>query len=51
MAGLGGAEYRPFGGVAIEPQVFPDSPNKPHFPDPVLRPGHVYRQLSEYRLS
>ncbi|MCP8937716.1 galactose mutarotase [Alsobacter sp. SYSU M60028] len=51
VAGLGGARYGAFGGVAIEPQVFPDSPNKPHFPDPVLRPGHVYRQLSEYRLS
>ena len=51
VPGLGGATYGPFGGVAIEPQVVPDSPNKPHFPDPVLRPGDVYRQVSEYRVS
>jgi len=50
VPGLDGASYRPFGGVAIEPQVFPDSPNKPHFPDPVLRPGEVYRQVSEFRI-
>ena len=50
-AGPGRYEYGPFGGIAIEPQVFPDSPNKPHFPDPTLRPGQVYRQVSEYRLG
>jgi hypothetical protein len=26
----------------------PDSPNLPHFPSTVLRPGEVYRQISEY---
>ena len=46
VPGLGGARYGAFGGVAIEPQVFPDSPNKAHFPDPTLRPGEVYRQVS-----
>lgn len=51
VPGLDGAKYGPFGGIAIEPQVFPDSPNKPHFPDPTLRPGQVYRQVSEYRLG
>ena len=48
VPGLGGARYGAFGGVAIEPQVFPDSPNKLHFPDPTLRPGEVYRQVTEY---
>jgi aldose 1-epimerase len=51
VPGLGGATYGAFGGIAIEPQVFPDSPNKPHFPDPTLRPGEVYGQVSEYRLK
>lgn len=51
VPGLGGAQYGPFGGVAIEPQVFPDSPNKAHFPDPTLRPGEVYRQVSEFRVG
>ncbi len=51
VPGLGGAKYGPFGGVAIEPQIFPDSPNKAHFPDPTLRPGQVYRQVSEFRVG
>jgi aldose 1-epimerase len=50
VPGLGGARYGAFGGVAIEPQIFPDSPNKAHFPDPTLRPGEVYRQVSEFRV-
>lgn len=49
VPGLSGARYGRFAGVAIEPQIFPDSPNKPYFPDPTLRPGEVYRQVSEYR--
>ncbi|MFO1149252.1 MAG: aldose epimerase family protein [Alsobacter sp.] len=51
VPGLGGARYGAFAGAAIEPQVFPDSPNKPFFPDPTLRPGEVYRQVSEYRFG
>jgi aldose 1-epimerase len=48
VPGLGGARYGNFAGFALEPQVFPDSPNKAHFPDPTLRPGEVYRQVTEY---
>ena len=33
----------------LEAQHVPDSPNLPHFPSTVLRPGGVYRQVSEYR--
>lgn len=29
-------------GVCLEPQLFPDSPNHPEFPSPVLLPGEVY---------
>lgn len=38
-----------FGGVAIEPQNFPDAVNQPGFPDPVLRPGERYRRHVLYR--
>jgi len=31
------------GGVALEPQRFPDTPNRPDFPTSVLRPGEAYR--------
>lgn len=49
VAGLGGKPYGPNAGIALEPQHVPDSPNLPHFPSTVLRPGEVYRQVSEYR--
>lgn len=39
------------GGVAIEPQHFPDSPNHSHFPSARLDPGGRYRHLSIYRFS
>lgn len=51
VAGLDGAPYGANAGVALEPQHAPDSPNLPHFPSTVLRPGEVYRQVSEYRFG
>ena len=48
--GLSGVAYGTFAGMAIEPQIFPDSPNRPHFPNPLLLPGQMYRQVSEFRL-
>lgn len=46
-----GRSYNDYDGVAIECQNFPDAPNKPGFPSPVLRPGEVYRQIIEFRFS
>lgn len=43
-AGKCGRSYNDYDGVAIECQNFPDAPNKPEFPSPVLRPGEVYGQ-------
>lgn len=40
---------RPYAGLAIEPQDFPDAVNIPAFPSPILRPGEVYRQRMVYR--
>ena len=39
------------GGVALETQHFPDSPNHPNFPSTVLRPGDVFRSTTLYRFS
>lgn len=36
---------------ALEPQHFPDSPNKPSFPSTVLRPGALYHTLTLYKMS
>ncbi len=38
-----GGRYRQGDGVALEPQLPPDSPNRPDLADPVLRPGATYR--------
>ena len=35
-------------GVAFETQNFPDAPNHPNFPNPVLRPGETYMQTCIY---
>jgi aldose 1-epimerase len=51
IAGRGGATYRPFSGLCLEPQRFPDSPNQPGFTDCTLRPGETYRQITEYRFE
>jgi aldose 1-epimerase len=51
VPGLGGVQYGPYGGFCLEAQLFPDAPNKPHFPSSILRPGEVYRQTTEYRFG
>ena len=38
-------------GFCLEPQHFPDSPNQPHFPNVILRPGEQYRTESRFRFS
>lgn len=47
--GLDGVRYQRFSGFCLEPQVWPDSPNHPYFPQAILRPEERYRQHSEYR--
>lgn len=51
VAGLTGPPYGAFAGMAIEPQNWPDAPNRADFPDPVLRPGEPLRQVSEFRFT
>lgn len=40
-----------FSGLCLEPQFFPDSPNKPVFPSPFLEPGGQYNYRMIYRFS
>jgi aldose 1-epimerase len=49
VPGLDGAHYGAHAGLCLEPQVFPDSPNRRHFPPCVLRPDEEYRHVSEFR--
>lgn len=51
VAGKGNRIYRQGDGLALEPQLFPDAPNQPDFPDARLDPGETYRQVSCYLFS
>jgi aldose 1-epimerase len=51
VPGLDGAHYGPHAGLCLEPQRFPDGPNKAHFPACILEPGTVSRQMSELRFA
>jgi aldose 1-epimerase len=51
VAGLDGARYGAHAGLCLEPQAFPDSPNRRHFTDCVLRPDAEYRHVSEFRFA
>ena len=48
LVGKSGRPYVHRGGLCLETQHFPDSPNQPGFPSTVLRPGETYRQVTEY---
>ena len=45
------APHRAHCGLAIEPEAYPDSPNKPQFPSTVLRAGEIYHRWAEYRFT
>lgn len=51
VTGLTGRPYGPNAGIAFEPQGWPDSPNHPEFPSPVLQPGDRYRQVSRFAVT
>ncbi|HYF08115.1 MAG TPA: aldose epimerase family protein [Acetobacteraceae bacterium] len=47
--GRQGGTLRRHGALCLETQHFPDSPNRPHFPSTVLRPGAAFRSRTLYR--
>ena len=49
FAGKGGKVYGKRTAFCLEPQHFPDSPNRPEYPPVVLRPGETYGNTFEYR--
>jgi aldose 1-epimerase len=51
VRGKAGALLCRHAGFTLETQKFPDSPNRPHFPDCRLYPGQVYRHLMHFRFS
>jgi aldose 1-epimerase len=51
VTGKGGAIYKAREAFCIEPQHYPDSPNKPNFPSAALKPGETYRNTIIYKFS
>jgi aldose 1-epimerase len=49
--GKNGGNPRRFHAIAMEPQAWPDAPNREGFPSIVLRPGEVYAHRIEWRFA
>lgn len=49
--GKDGVRYNVRGGLCLETQHYPDSPNHPEWPSVVLRPGKEYDSATIYRFS
>jgi aldose 1-epimerase len=46
-----GRAFHPYAGIALEPQIWPDSPNRPEFAQAILRPDDEYHHNIEYRFT
>ena len=51
LKGRDGKVYNRHYGFCCETQHYPDSPNKPHFPSTVLRPGEKFDSTTIFRFS
>ncbi|MFB9377005.1 aldose epimerase family protein [Kineococcus gynurae] len=51
LVGASGRSWPRFAGIALEPQGFPDAPNRPEFPPTELRTGEEFRSVSEFRFG
>lgn len=49
--GLGGRQYGPFAGLALEAQHWPNAVNIPTFPPVIARPGAPYRQTTTVKIA
>ncbi len=48
LTGKSGKPYTRRSGFALETQHYPDSPNKPSFPNTILKPGETYKSKTVY---
>ncbi|HLP76093.1 MAG TPA: aldose epimerase family protein [Candidatus Paceibacterota bacterium] len=51
ITGKDGKVYQRRTGFCLEPQHYPDSPNKPQFPSTELKPGQTYHNVIIYKFS
>lgn len=51
LVGKSGKAYEYRGGVCLETQHSPDSPNRPEWPSTILRPGETYKTTTIFKFS
>ena len=51
LTGKDGKVYQRRSALCMEPQHYPDSPNKSNFPSTELKPGQTYHNVIEYKFS
>ena len=51
ITGKNNVQYEKYFALCLETQHFPDSPNRPYFPNTILRPDQEYNHLCVYRFS
>jgi aldose 1-epimerase len=51
LTGRDGKKIVKYGGLCLETQHYPDSPNQPAFPNTILVPGQTYNELTVYQFS
>lgn len=51
ITGKNGAQYQVRGGLCLETQHYPDSPNQPNFPTTALESDDTYRSTTMYKFS
>lgn len=51
LTGKDNNKYERYGGICLEAQHFPDSPNKESFPSSIVRPGETYKETTIYKFG
>jgi len=51
ITGKNGAVYAKRNAICLETQKYPDSPNKPNWPSPYLKPGERYTSRCIYKFT
>lgn len=49
--GHGGAAFGAYAGIALEPQLWPNAPNRPDFPSARIEQGQTITQTSRFRIT
>lgn len=51
LKGKSGQPYEYRGGLCLETQHYPDSPNQPEFPNTILKPGETFESKTVFKFS